>query len=245
MRQLLPTPLDNVDPLDVYRDLPTATGRPGLRLNMIASLDGATAVDGVSGALGGPADLRVFRTLRSLADVILVAAGTARAETYGAVRLPEKLVQARLDRRQSAVPRLAVVSRSLGLDWDSPLFSEPAQATIVVTVASAPAGELRRAADAGEVLVAGDADVDMTLALEGLGRLGVASVLAEGGPTLNGQLAAANVLDELCLTLAPYLASGDSKRILAGRALGVPARVRVASLLEDEGVLFLRARPEA
>ena len=80
---------------------------------------------------------------------------------------------------------------------------------------------------------------------EGLGRLGVASVLAEGGPTLNGQLAAANVLDELCLTLAPYLASGDSKRILAGRALGVPARVRVASLLEDEGVLFLRARPEA
>ena len=44
-------------------------------------------------------------------------------------------------------------------------------------------------------------------------------MLAEGGPTLNGQLAAAGLLDELCLTLLPLLAGGEAKRILAGPAL--------------------------
>lgn len=244
MRQLLPTLIDDVDPLAVYADLPMATGRPSLRLNMIASIDGATAVDGLSGALGGPADLRIFRTLRSLADVILVAAGTARAETYGAVKLPESLSEARLQRGQAPVPRLAVVSRRLGLDWNSPLFFAASEATLVVTVASAPGDELRRAGEAGEVLIAGDNDVDMALALQRLGGLGAGTVLAEGGPTLNGQLAAANVIDELCLTIAPWIAAGDSKRIISGAALELPSRMTLVSLLEEDGVLFVRSRLE-
>ena len=83
MRQLLPELVDPVDPVDVYGDLPEARGRPAVRLNMIASVDGATTVGGVSGGLGGPADKRVFSVLRALADAVLVAAGTARAEAYG------------------------------------------------------------------------------------------------------------------------------------------------------------------
>jgi hypothetical protein len=52
MRQLFPSPVDPVDPADVYGDPPRAGpgGRPGVRLNMIASVDGATTVAGVSGA---------------------------------------------------------------------------------------------------------------------------------------------------------------------------------------------------
>ena len=88
MRQLAPLAIDPVDPAHVYVDLPDVAGRPGVRLNMIASVDGATAVDGVSGGLGGPADRRVFGVLRSLADVVLVAAGTVRAEGYGPPRCP-------------------------------------------------------------------------------------------------------------------------------------------------------------
>src|SRR5919204_6051714 len=106
MRQLLPTPVDPVDPMAVYGDLPVAPGRPAVRLNMIASVDGATTLAGVSGGLGGMADHALFSVLRSLADVVLVAAGTVRAEGYG----------------PSAVP-VAVVSRSLRLAWDSPFFA--------------------------------------------------------------------------------------------------------------------------
>lgn len=88
---MLPVAADAVDPAIVYADLP-APARPGVRLNMIASLDGAATVDGLSGGLGGPADHRVFTALRELADVVLVAAGTVRAERYGPSKVPLAIV---------------------------------------------------------------------------------------------------------------------------------------------------------
>ena len=110
MRQLFPSPVGPVVPADVYGDPPRTGpgGRPGVRLNMIASVDGATTVAGVSGGLGGGADHELFALLRSLADVVLVAEGTVRAEGYGPSRVP-----------------VAVVTRSCRLDWESPFFTAP------------------------------------------------------------------------------------------------------------------------
>jgi riboflavin biosynthesis pyrimidine reductase len=226
MRQLLPTPLDPVDPAAVYGDLPDARGRPGVRLNMIASVDGATTLGGVSGGLGGRADQALFAVLRSLADVVLVAAGTVRAEGYGPSSTP-----------------VAVVSRSLRLDWDAPFFAAPRARPLVVTVAQAPPAGLARAAAVADVVVAGERSVDLAAALVELGRRGWRAVLAEGGPSLNGQLAAAGLLDELCLTLSPRLAGGGAKRILDGVPLPGPAGLRLRSLCEQDGFLFLRYRP--
>ena len=226
MRQLLPVPVDPVDPMAVYGDLPVAAGRPAVRLNMIASVDGATTLAGVSGGLGGPADHALFAVLRSLADGVLVAAGTVRAEGYGPSSTP-----------------IAVVSRSLRLDWDAPFFAAPLARPIVVTVAQAPADRLARAAEVAEVVVAGDLSVDLATALAALGERGWRDVLAEGGPTLNGQLARAGLLDELCLTLSPRLASGAAKRILDGPSLEAAAGLRLCSLCEQDEFLFLRYRP--
>jgi hypothetical protein len=61
MRQLLPFGCDPVDPAVLYGDLPPAGTRPAVRLKMIASIDGATAVAGVSGGLGGPPIRRFSR----------------------------------------------------------------------------------------------------------------------------------------------------------------------------------------
>lgn len=55
---------------------------PGIRVNFVTSLDGAATIDGLSGGLGGPGDKCVFALLRRLADVVLVGAGTVRAEGY-------------------------------------------------------------------------------------------------------------------------------------------------------------------
>ena len=225
MRQLLPDLVDPVDPVVVYGDLPEARGRPAVRLNMIASVDGATAVAGVSGGLGGPADKRVFSVLRSLADAVLVAAGTARAEAYG----PSPLL-------------IAVVSRSCVLDWQAPFFTAASVRPIVVTVADAPADNRARAAEVADVVIAGEGSVDMRRAVDALGERGARSVLAEGGPTLNGQLAAAGLLDELCLSLSPRLVGGTSKRILSGPALDVPVWCELRSVCEEDGYLFLRYR---
>ena len=225
MRQLLPEPINSVEPLDVYRDLPVVEGRPAVRLNMISSLDGSTAVGGLSGGLGGPADHRVFVALRSLADVVLVAAGTVRAETYGPGTRP-----------------IAVVSGSLRLDWDTPFFTAATHRPLIVTSGRAPAEGLKRAEEVADVLVAGDAEVDLARAVALLGERGFGHVLVEGGPSLNGALGAAGVLDELCLTLSPRLVSGDAKRIVTGPALQPPPELALRSLCEDDGYLFVRYR---
>jgi len=225
MRQLLPVEVDPVDPADVYADRPVADGRPSVRLNMISSVDGATTVDGVSAGLGGLGDKRVFAVLRSLADVVLVGAGTMRAEHYGPAAVP-----------------IAVVTRTAQLDWQSPFFADAKARPLVVTVDDAPAENLEHAAKVADVVLAGTGGVDMRRAVVELGTRGFQHVLAEGGPSLNDQMARAGMLDELCLTFSPKLVAGDGKRILAGPLLPTPTVLELRSLLEDDGYLFLRYR---
>ena len=78
-----------------------------------------------------------------------------------------------------------------------------------------------------------------------LGTLGANNVLAEGGPTLNGQLARAALLDELCVTLSPLLASGDAKRIISGSTLDALEQLELISICEEDDYLFLRYRPRS
>jgi riboflavin biosynthesis pyrimidine reductase len=242
VRQLLPFAVDPVDPCDVYADLPSATGRPAVRLNMIASVDGASSVDGLSGALGGPADREVFFAMRSFTDVVLVAAGTVRAEGYGPAELPTESENARRSRGQTPVPAIAVVSRSCNLDWQSAFFTAATVRPMVVTVTGAPDDRRSRAAQVADVVIAGDHDVDLARALDAIAERGGRSVLAEGGPSLNAQLAGAGLLDELCLTLSPSLVGGSAKRIVTGPAIDPSSSLALRSVLEDGGYLFLRYR---
>ncbi len=243
VRMLFPDAIDAIDPLEVYADMPVNARRPSVRLNMIVSVDGGTSWGGVSGALGGPADKALFAVLRSLTDVVLVAAGTMRAENYGPAALTATMQDARRQRGQTPVPPIAVVSRSCRLDWSTPFFASATERPAVITVSDAPAADRAQAAKVADVIVAGAHDVDLALALDELGARGAGAVLAEGGPTLNGALARAGVLDELCLTLAPRLASGDAKRILAGSTLDELDTLHLRSICEEDDYLFLRYRP--
>jgi riboflavin biosynthesis pyrimidine reductase len=240
---LFPDRGDDVDVAAVYADMPVAAGRPSVRCNMIGSVDGGTSWNGVSGALGGPADKQLFGVLRALADVVLVASGTMRAEHYGPSVLPAAEKQARLDRGQTAVPPIAVVSASCAFDWSSAFFADATERPVIVTVAEADEDRRRAAARVADVVIAGDTNVDMDRAVRALGERGAATILAEGGPTLNGQLAQARLLDELCLTLAPLLASGDAKRIVSGSPLAELEPLRLVSLCQADDYLFFRYRP--
>lgn len=212
-----------------------------LRANMVASADGAASLDGRSGGLSSPGDRHLFWLLRGLADVVLVGAGTARAESYRPSRSKDSWEPLGLREGRPAAPPLALVSRSLDLDPGSPVFTDaPAGArTIVITCGAAPAGaraELERVAD---VIVAGDTLVSLKEALGALEDRGLGRVLCEGGPLLLGQLAAAGLLDELCLTVSPLLAGPGAPGIVAGSPF--PARgLALAHVLEDDGTLFCR-----
>jgi riboflavin biosynthesis pyrimidine reductase len=241
VRRLLPQPAAQVDVLDAYA-LPDGVGidRPFVRCNMISSLDGAISVHGRSGMLGGPADRRLFQILRSWADVVMVGAGTARAEGYGPARLDEQLRQRRLERGQAPVPRIAVVTRSRNLDWSSPFFSEAEARPIVFTTSDGDSGASDRGATVAEILVAGESRVDPLQALGHLHQAGYRSVLLEGGPGLNAEVLQAGALDELCLTFSPRLVAGTGPRVFAGPELQSPLDAEMTQLLEEDGFLFFR-----
>jgi riboflavin biosynthesis pyrimidine reductase len=214
---------------------------------MISTLDGAVTMNGRSGMIGGPADRRVFEVLRSLTDVILVGAGTVRAERYGPVRLSDDLRRERLRRGRPEVPPIAVVTLSGNLDWSSPFFVEAEVRPIVFVPRDSDEGSRQRAQEVADVKVAGEVRVEPRAVLDELARLGLRSVLLEGGPGLNAELVEAQLVDELCLTIAPRVVAGDGPRVLAGPELAHPLDLEVVHLLEEDGFLFFRLsrRPEA
>lgn len=243
MRQLLPTPLDPVDPLDLYPADHRAPveGRPWVMVNMIASADGATAVDGLSGALGGPADKAVFRAIRASCDVVLVGSATADAERYRMPSASPETTPVRAAAGRSPAPALALVTASGKIDPTLPAFAERAAEVappLVIAGQDADADALD-ALDA-EVIRVDRPTPEPAAILSVLGERGHTVVLAEGGPRFNGYLQTAGVIDELCLSLSPTLAGGGSARIVAGGADDQVAGLRLERVLEEDGLLFTR-----
>jgi riboflavin biosynthesis pyrimidine reductase len=216
-----------------------------LRANFVSSADGAAYVDGLSGGLSSPADKQVFGILRVLADVVLVGAGTARAEEYKPARRRDSLASLRAGR--PAAPPIAIVTRSLGLNLASPLFTDaPGDARTIVITCEAADAELRAAtAKVADVIVAGDEAVDLAAAVDALRDRGLRRALCEGGPRLFGDLAAAGLVDELCLALSPMLAGPGAARIIDGAHLDAPRPLALTQILAaDDGFLFCRYAAE-
>lgn len=220
MIQLWPSLVEDVDPFALHAGdpRPAPAGRPWVMVNMITSADGS-AVDtaGVtSGGLGGPADKAVFSALRGVADIIVAGASTVITEDYGPSRPPSAIRALRLAHGQTPTPRIAVVSASLSLDPDQRLFREaPADARPIVLTVERADPDKRAALDTvAEVHTAGAERVDWHRALEVLRTAtGAGTVLCEGGPTTIGQLVLADLVDELCITLAPHLVAGPGPRL--------------------------------
>ncbi|WP_084957834.1 pyrimidine reductase family protein [Thermoactinospora rubra] len=225
MRRIHPDMVDDPDLRQAY----AYPDRPWLRLNMVASADGAAWLEGLSAGLSSKGDRRLFGVLRGLADVIVAGAATVRAEGYGPAKPRED---------RPVPPPIAVVTRRLDLDLAGPLFTDAKTRTIVVTCADAPADRRAAAAEVADVIVAGTDRVDFAAALAALHERGLTKVLCEGGPRVNAQLAADGLVDELCLTVSPLLVGGGAARILNGQASQTP--MRLAQVLEEDGVLFCR-----
>ena len=189
--------------------------RPYIAVNMVSSADGKATLAGRTAPMSAEVDRELFHHLRTQADGILVGAGTVRIERYGRVtKTPE--LQDKREReglRPDAVA--AIVSRSGNLPDDLPIKQQ------------AP----------GSVRVLGD----LAEGLRELRAEGVRSLLCEGGPTLNGTLFAAGLVDELFLTIAPTIAgAGESLTIVEGAALPQAVDMTLLSVHEAAGHLFLR-----
>ena len=194
---------------------------PWLRVNFVATVDGAAqGEDGRSGGINNAADKRVFHALRRRADVLVVGAGTARAEGYRPTHLPTVVVS-----RSGSVP--------------ATLLDGPPGSVLLATCSAA--GDLvhvRRDLGDEQVLVVGEESVDLAALKRALADRGWTDQLAEGGPHLLRAMLDQGVVDELCVTTVPRVIAGDHLRIAAGDPVDVP--LRPALLLEEEGTLLAR-----
>lgn len=216
--------------------------RPGrstaVRAQMVTTLDGsATGPDGLSGTINGPADHRVFEVTRVVADVVLIGAGTARAEGYTTLTTPPALRGTRRATGRADDLELALVTRSgrvpdALLDADRPPFVLTGAAG-----ATALADRLPR-----ERLITLDekpgVELDLPVGLDALAERGLTTVVTEGGPHLLRSLLAAGLVDELALTLSPLLTAGDGPEVLRGARLAPPAAARLRSLLRSGSTLL-------
>ncbi len=199
--------------------IPLRLDRPTVVANFVSTLDGVVALDRV-GATGGreisgdfDPDRFLMGLLRSIADAVVVGAGTVRAShshawTPGGVHPQSASAYARWREElglTAAEPTTVVVSASGDVDPDHPGLSDPRVPVIVATTTSG----LRRLTALGRrahvelVALAGEGRVPVPALLALLRDRGFALVLSEGGPTLFGDLLAARAVDQLFLTLAP------------------------------------------
>jgi riboflavin biosynthesis pyrimidine reductase len=216
------TSMDRLADLDdgALREAYAAPRSPWLRLNFVATVDGAAqGGDGKSGSINNAADKRVFDALRDLADVVIVGAGTVRAEGYRPNRKP-----------------LVVVTRS-GRVPPSLLEGDTGR-LYLATGAAAPGLEEARAVLGDRVLVLGDVVPELPALRDALVDRGFGDLLCEGGPHLAGDLLAADLVDELCCTVTPSLVAGARLRITEGGPIDVPLHLH--ALLESDSTLLAR-----
>ena len=228
---------DPIDLVDLYlKDNRRAEDRPWVMLNMISSLDGGTSVSGKSSGLGDDDDFELFKAIRAVPDVVLVGARTVLAEDYQPVTLDAERRERRAAMGMPEVPTLAIVSGRLSIDPEARVFGDPEHKPLLMTSTEANPSKLVLIGDSADVAILPDLNPATILAHLGAARV----VLVEGGPTLNGQFAAAGLIDEVNLSTSPTLLSGDSARIARGPQLIPPQAMAIDRVLLGEHLLFVR-----
>ncbi len=210
---------------------------PWTRVTMLRTLDGGVAgPDGKSGSVSSPLDREVLGEVRRRADAVVVGAETLRIERYGPMRARDDALEERRQAGQADAPVLVVVSGSLDLPWEEDVFTESTITPIVATGRSATKAGLERAAAHATVLQVDEERVSASGLLGALHERGLRRVVCEGGPGLLAGFAADDVVDEVCLTVAPL----QPAMVPASDPAEGPRGFELVQLLEHESFLFAR-----
>lgn len=224
--------------------------------NFVATIDGVVAIPALrhSNKLlsdESQADRFVMGLLRACADAVLVGAGTMLAAprtlwTAEQAYPPAATAYAELRRRLGRAPRpeIAIVTASGSIDATHPVLETGA---LVLTTKHGAAELGDRLPDPMQVVVLpGDESIDVRAAVAFLRARGNELILSEGGPRLFGSLLAADLVDELYLTLSPLLAGRPKDAGRLGLVEGTEllplhrARSRLLGIRSHGDHLFLR-----
>jgi riboflavin biosynthesis pyrimidine reductase len=245
---------------------PAPAHTPYVIANFVTTLDGVVALGEAGHGGGGEIsgfnadDRMVMGILRSIADVVVVGAGTLRADTahiWTAAHVFPALTGAYQALRdalgKSGPPLNVIVTASGNLDTTLPVFVSGEVPVLVVTTpegaknldrSSLPLGVSISAVQAGK-------SISATAVIRAIRRQSQTAdmILVEGGPHLMGGFFAERCLDELFLTLAPQVAGrspvqGAAERpgLVAGKLFAPDSPVwgTLTSVHQSGSHLFLR-----
>ena len=248
MQRLFPTPAADLAPESIYDDLRESlpdppADRPYVLLNMVTSVDGKAAWQGGAAGIGSATDHRLMRAIRAAVDAVMNGAATLRAERVDPRVGPERAAR-RVARGQTPEPLAVIISGEGDLPLDRRYFAYPEVPRVVLLGAAAPPERRAALAERARVIVAAGATPDPAWALRTLRRdCDVRHLLVEGGPTLNGALIAAGLVDEICWPLAPKIVGGgETLTLVTGPALPAPRQLALLSAYLHEDEWFMRYR---
>ena len=206
--------------------------RPFVYINMVMSLDGKITLDNVGGTsdgLGSSMDRMVMHRLEELADCVMIGAGTLRS---GRIAYPPSL-------------RRAIVTSSGQLPMQHGFFTKAEKPAIVFAPHSLSAEDQERISAPADLILVGEEHVDIAEAVRRLDDMGVSALLCEGGGHMNYEMFQADIVDELFLTLAPWIKGG--KHIPTpvegdGFVREAAKRMELISAAQHKNELYLRYR---
>lgn len=249
MQRLFPAIAGHVEPSAIYDDIDMPAGRDGRPytiLNMVSTIDGKTtlAENVIKEPSGSNLDRQLMARLRVGVDAVMRGAGTVRASPYYP-GVPEELEHQRIHRGLPRQPLAVVVTGSGELPLDAPFFRAAPRRPVVLLTKRTPPGRLARLYDVAEVEFVGDETVDFRAALRRLyEKYNIKRLLSEGGPRLNHDCLAADVLDEVFWTVAPRIAGGsmDLTMVEGDGVLEPMPRMKLVHAYAHNSELFLRYR---
>lgn len=237
----------------LYDGIPGFNG-PRIVANFVSSIDGVVALPSIDAppsviSRKSEADRFVMGLLRACADVVLVGAGTLRAEPLHRWTPEFVYPQASDDFRvlRGALglppdPKLVVLTSSGEVDPEIPAF----KGALVFTTPRGVRHLESRRVRAADVEVVEERSIDLRTVIEVLRSRGHGMILSEGGPTVTGQLLDLHLLDELFLTVSPVLMGRIRSQLRPGLADGVdllpdgPPAGEVLSVHRHDSHLFVR-----
>jgi 5-amino-6-(5-phosphoribosylamino)uracil reductase len=159
--------------------------------------------------------LHLFRQ-RALADAVLIGHTSLRRDNVR-LSLPAELQQARIRRKQAPAPLRVIVSKKGRIDSRLKIFQSASSPILVFSTTRMPKKTQVALRTKATLHLTKSRDVDLAGMLHTLrDNYKIRTVACEGGPTLFRSLLERGLIDQLNLTIAPYMFGGARAPSLTG-----------------------------
>ncbi len=207
------------------------TKHPFVILKNAVTLDGRTATkDGDSKWITGPASRRFVHMLRHQVDAIMVGIGTVNADNPS--------LTTRLDGFEGQDPIRIILDTKLSISKDANILQLDSNSDTVIVCGNSVSRENReKISQTGAQVIESEEEngqINMKALMLRLGKMGITSLLIEGGSKVSTSALNAKIVDKVFFFYAPKILGGDDGiPVFQGKG---PALMKQSTQIQDVSV---------